>query len=190
MDAELRPTGQPRPADEQLPATVSELNNLLHIIAGTTDLIGNIWHESPAADRYLEMLRHSVGRAASVTEQLIAHATNRDPKIVVHPAARERMFTLSTLKAQTDRPNESSKPRILVVDDEPLALELACAQLEGEGFAVTTAENGFEALKEFSAAPANYCLAVLDLSMPIMNHHFSHVVNRNFPCDSYCLGLG
>ncbi|MGE5591153.1 MAG: response regulator, partial [Bacillota bacterium] len=53
--------------------------------------------------------------------------------------------------------------RILVVDDEPMILEVVRAYLEREGYAVTTAENGESALAlEARLRPD---LVVLDLML-------------------------
>lgn len=54
--------------------------------------------------------------------------------------------------------------RILVVDDEPLYVRLLKVNLEAEGYEVTTAENGEEALDSLSHAMPD--LIVLDVMMP------------------------
>ena len=56
------------------------------------------------------------------------------------------------------------KPRILVVDDEPEAVELVEFNLKQAGYAVTTAVDGFEALKKARAQPP--ILIVLDVMLP------------------------
>jgi PAS domain S-box-containing protein len=58
--------------------------------------------------------------------------------------------------------------RVLAVDDDPLVLETVAAQLEDEGFAVTTAEGGVQALALLDGGLAVNVL-VTDLSMPIMD---------------------
>ncbi len=56
------------------------------------------------------------------------------------------------------------KPKILVVDDEPDALELISYNLKAAGFDVITADDGEEALKKARAAqPA---LVILDVMLP------------------------
>ena len=56
------------------------------------------------------------------------------------------------------------KPKILVVDDEPEAVELVEFNLEQAGFAVVTAADGAEALKKARENPPR--LIVLDLMLP------------------------
>lgn len=56
------------------------------------------------------------------------------------------------------------KPRILLADDEPDLLLLMKETLEREGFAVSTAEDGAEALLAIRKDPPD--IAVLDLNMP------------------------
>ena len=58
-----------------------------------------------------------------------------------------------------------SKPyRILVVDDEPSLLLIVTKRLESEGFMVTTAEDGEEALQKVKLTPPH--LIILDVMMP------------------------
>src|SRR5881396_1349809 len=56
------------------------------------------------------------------------------------------------------------KPKILVVDDEPDALELIEFNLKAAGFDVVTADDGKEALKKALAVLPN--LILLDLMLP------------------------
>jgi putative two-component system response regulator len=56
---------------------------------------------------------------------------------------------------------------ILIADDDPIALELLRNLLESEGFAVTTARDGREALDLF--AQGSYRLVVTDWEMPQLN---------------------
>ena len=58
----------------------------------------------------------------------------------------------------------SVKPRILVVDDEPEAVELVEFNLKQAGYAVTTAADGAEALKK--ARSQTHDLIVLDVMLP------------------------
>jgi two-component system OmpR family response regulator len=57
--------------------------------------------------------------------------------------------------------------RILIVDDDPHIREVLRFALEKEGFTVSEAENGAQALEHFERAPAD--LVVLDILMPDMD---------------------
>ena len=59
------------------------------------------------------------------------------------------------------------KPKILVVDDEPEAVELVEFNLKQAGYAVSTAVDGAEALKKARAQPPD--LIVLDVMLPEMD---------------------
>src|SRR5215471_12576914 len=59
------------------------------------------------------------------------------------------------------------KPRILVVDDEPEAVELVEFNLKQAGYAVTTAADGAEALKKARSQTPD--LIVLDVMLPEMD---------------------
>jgi CheY-like chemotaxis protein len=70
--------------------------------------------------------------------------------------------------------------RVLVVDDEPIILETMSAILEGEGFAVRTAEDGFAALLVLRQTPPD--IIISDLRMPNMSgFELLSVVRRRFP---------
>ena len=59
------------------------------------------------------------------------------------------------------------KPKILVVDDEPEAVELVEFNLRQAGYAVSTAADGAEALKKARTQPPD--LIVLDVMLPEMD---------------------
>jgi CheY-like chemotaxis protein len=58
--------------------------------------------------------------------------------------------------------------KVLVVDDDYAVLDAIKDVLEDEGYEVTLAANGLEALKELRRG-APPCLILLDLMMPVMN---------------------
>ena len=72
------------------------------------------------------------------------------------------------------------KTRVLVVDDEPIILETMSAILEGEGFVVRTAEDGFAALVTLRQTAPD--IIISDLRMPNMSgFELLSVVRRRFP---------
>ena len=56
---------------------------------------------------------------------------------------------------------------ILVVDDDPVILATVSEALDMEGFAVTTATNGQEALAELDRNPPS--MVLLDMRMPVLD---------------------
>ena len=56
--------------------------------------------------------------------------------------------------------------RILIADDEPDILEILRLLLEGEGYEVTAADDGREAVQK---ADASVDLYILDIHMPVMS---------------------
>ena len=152
------PNGAPPPAD-----TASELNNLLQIISGTAEMMENIWEGNEGSEKYFSMLRSSVDRAARLTHTIAREGGAANEKILLHPA-------LNYYSDKKRSPDQSgTKTRILVVDDEPLALELAQQTFEDAGFEAKTAQSGFECLDLVRTRPAHYNLVLLDLSMPFMD---------------------
>ena len=57
--------------------------------------------------------------------------------------------------------------RILLVDDEPINLEIARLIMEGIGLCVDVAEDGLEALKKAETTP--YAIILMDVQMPNMD---------------------
>ncbi len=61
-------------------------------------------------------------------------------------------------------PSDGDRPRVLVVDDEPMVREVVAAYLQREGFRVTEAADGAAALDRLAAGMPD--LVVLDLMLP------------------------
>lgn len=57
--------------------------------------------------------------------------------------------------------------RILLVDDEPINLEVACTLLEDAGLLVDTADNGHAAVERALTTP--YAIILMDIQMPKLN---------------------
>lgn len=63
----------------------------------------------------------------------------------------------------------SEAARILLVDDEPLNLELLSAFLDDPAYCLTTATNGSQAWEILHAVPEDFDLVILDRTMPVMS---------------------
>jgi CheY-like chemotaxis protein len=142
----------------------SELNNLIQIISGTSSLIENIWEGIPGSEKYFEMLRASIERAEQVTAQLVAEAGGATSKRILPPDLEQRFDEALIAGAPNER-----KHSILVVDDEPMALELLHGVLTDAGYDVAVAQSGFECLDLFRRDGSSYDLVLTDLSMPLMD---------------------
>lgn len=151
------------PITPQIAAT-SELNNMLEIISGTSAALENIWDGNKDSEKYFEMLRASVDRAAKATAQLTEAAGCCDKKVLVHP----ELAGFARQKQANPAP-PTRKRSILVVDDESMALVLAKRVLSEAGFVVSTAQSGFECLDLFRNRPSDFDLVLLDLTMPFMD---------------------
>ncbi|MFW5802501.1 MAG: response regulator [Verrucomicrobiota bacterium] len=64
---------------------------------------------------------------------------------------------------------ESGKARVLVVDDEPIVLNICRRYLTANGFEVVTAADGEQAVDIFQAKHKDIQAVILDLNMPRMN---------------------
>lgn len=73
-----------------------------------------------------------------------------------------------------------SKNRVLLVDDEPSIRETMAMLLDEEGYTVSTAAHGFDALLQLKLATPG--IIISDLNMPAMSgFEFLAVVRRRFP---------
>lgn len=142
----------------------SELNNLLQIISGTSAEIANLWEGKDGSDKYLSMLRESISRAEAVADQLAEQAGGTNRKTAIHPELASFAAPKKNVAAMP-----ISKPQVLVVDDEEVALMLLKQLLTNAGYQVGPAQSGFECLDVFRRRPLSYRLVILDLTMPFMD---------------------
>jgi CheY-like chemotaxis protein len=71
------------------------------------------------------------------------------------------------MKAENkDDSDMTQRPRILIVDDEPLNVEILLEYLEDSGYELDTAGDGQEAWEKLEAAPDGYDAIILDRMMP------------------------
>ncbi|MFY3386036.1 response regulator [Paracidovorax sp. MALMAid1276] len=72
--------------------------------------------------------------------------------------------------AAPDAAADTGPRRVLVVDDNPINLQVACGLLKHGGVAVDTAEDGQEAMERLAAAPpGTYSAVLMDIQMPVMD---------------------
>src|SRR6266566_8193320 len=87
-----------------------------------------------------------------------------DRKRVLRPDLEQRFDEAVIAGAPNQR-----KHSILVVDDEPMALELLHGVLTEAGYEVSVAQSGFECLDLFRRDAHAFDLILTDLSMPLMD---------------------
>jgi CheY-like chemotaxis protein len=155
--------GSPTPPPDSIARAASELNNLLQIISGTCSLIEDIRGGSAGSEKYLAMLRTSIGRAEKVAAGLVKQAGGPDKRMLMHPDLA------AFAKTKSAPPSRATPQSILLVDDEEMALTLVRRILSEAGYNVVTAQSGFECLDLFRLNPRAYDLVLLDLTMPFMD---------------------
>lgn len=72
----------------------------------------------------------------------------------------------NTLQGEVSNEEESSKPKILIIEDEEVFIEMFGEKLKQEGFQVVSARNGAWGLKE--ALAHDFDLYIIDMVMPAM----------------------
>ena len=94
--------------------------------------------------------------------------TDADRQLAAHfarTAAAEIELEMAVRENESHAPHvEGDRPRLLVVEDDETMLKLIARDLESEGYDVTEASNGREALD--AARAGNFDLMILDLVMP------------------------
>lgn len=157
------PTSDKPLSKEDVSKATSELNNLLQIISGTSGEIANLHQGNDGSEHYVSMLRASIERAEAVASDLTQKAGGTHQKSLMHPD----LAAFAKPKKVAEMP--ITKPQIMVVDDEEVALMLVKQLLTTAGYHVTTAQSGFECLDLFRRRPFSYQLVLLDLTMPFMD---------------------
>ncbi len=76
--------------------------------------------------------------------------------------------------------------RLLLVEDNEINREIACAYLEDTGITVEVAENGVEAVEKYLGEPA-YDLIFMDVHMPVMD---GYTASRRIRAEEGALGRG
>jgi len=75
----------------------------------------------------------------------------------------------------------STKPTLLLVDDEAPVRDFIQMLLEGEGYQILTAVNGRDALETYNRFQSEIAMVISDIHMPNMNGEqlFSELKSRN-----------
>lgn len=150
------------PLPDSIVEGTSELNNLLQIMSGTSSLIEQACHGNEASEKYVSMLRASIGRAEKVAAELVKQAGGPPEKVLVNSEA-------AVFKKKSTTQTGANKRSILLVDDEQMTLTLVSRVLTEAGYPVVTAQSGFECLDHFRRRPFDFELVILDLTMPFMD---------------------
>jgi Lrp/AsnC family transcriptional regulator for asnA, asnC and gidA len=115
----------------------------IHYTSGDSDLIMEAWF--PTSDDLLHFLTRQIGSIPGIRRTATLHVlrTIKDSSAWILPS--------------------TSLPRILVVDDDPDFVEIVRLALMEEGFEVSAANNGEEALSSMRVSKPN--LVILDIMM-------------------------
>ncbi|KAB1644301.1 response regulator [Adlercreutzia muris] len=86
--------------------------------------------------------------------------------------------------AEASEPVASAPVEILVAEDNELNADIIASILTEEGFAVTVACNGAEAVAAFEASPTGHFAAIfMDAQMPVMDGYAAARAIRDLPRD-------
>ncbi len=128
---------------------------------------GSIW-----AAKKLRQLADA--KKISLTAEDVSKIAKAAP--LKHPADLSE-FSASPRKAVAKAPASGAK-KILVVDDDPIILEVVSILLSRENFAVVTASDGQDALTRIAENPDISAL-IVDMKMPVMSgFEFLHFIRK------------
>ena len=150
-----------------LQATVNDLNNLLQVIAESSNALEPICQGSPEGLRYFAFLRSGLDRAKQVTGELVGKlgghtaVPQADPKPVRAEVPKQTSVNIEN--------PDGIRELILIIDDEALIVTLAKRMLTDAGYRVVTASEPFHALEIFKQLHEQVDLVILDFTLPIMD---------------------
>ncbi|KAL4880549.1 hypothetical protein BJY04DRAFT_191015 [Aspergillus karnatakaensis] len=64
---------------------------------------------------------------------------------------------------------KQTRPHVLLVEDNPVNLNILVAYVKKDGWSYKTATNGLEAVETFQANPGMFEMVIIDISMPVLN---------------------
>lgn len=144
-------------------------NNFLSTLSLNTDRILKGGNLDAQQERLARASMEIVERGSSVTRSLMAlaqEAMDENEPLAVDVQSLERFVPPALLPSNVDRSAARPLPRsgaaarrVLVVEDEPYALEALCETLEEEGFLVRGAATAQAALAELESRPFDLLLS-------------------------------
>jgi CheY-like chemotaxis protein len=111
-----------------------------------------------------------------------------DPAIHLADQFSRRPFEFPLSESEAEK-TAARQPRVLVVDDERLLADTTAAVLQGAGFNVKTAYDGFGALEMTASFRPDYLLT--DIMMPAMNGvELAIAITKMYPATKILLFSG
>jgi CheY-like chemotaxis protein len=154
-------------------STANELNNLLQVIAESSQLLENFCKGNAEAAKYNEMLHNAVERAAQVTRLMVQRTASSTPEMPAPAPANFRPSSQNTAVHAAGNVTilnpEGTKELIMLVDDEDFVTMLAARVLSDDGYRIVIANNGPMSLNIYKQLRDKIDLVILDFTMPMMD---------------------
>lgn len=132
-----------------------DFNNLIGVISGYADIIGQKYKHDPKLQKYSQMIISAANKISKHVEKLFSIESAVSP------------VTNSEIK--TEQPVKKTKTGILVVDDESFMRDAIKEMLSWSGYNVMTCSDGKSAVELFKSSHIGIDLVIIDMSMPEMN---------------------
>lgn len=150
-----------------LHAAANDLNNLLQVIAESSQALGPICETNPEGLRYFAFLRSSLDRAKQVTGDLVSRLGGQTVVPMPPPIPAAGPAHPPTQIA-IENPG-GTRELILIIDDEALIVTLVKRMLTEAGYRVVTSADPFHAIEVFKHLGDQIDLVLLDFTLPIMD---------------------
>lgn len=169
-------------------ATTNDLNNLLQVISESGQVLESLCPKTGETEKYFDMLRESVNRAAGVAGSMAARAGGSGQGLPENLPASfvEAVAPLPEVPPLPPRPKDGplvppltgdvrvhnpsgTRELVMVVDDEDFISMLAQRVLCDDGYRVITAHDGMHAIEMYRKLRNQISLIILDFTMPVMD---------------------
>lgn len=150
----------PLPAPNNVPEGSNELDALLEVISAGGSLPSEAIQSPEEREKYLRDLRAAIERAKEIGAGAARNPPSPGPSTPFSPFPKVG-------KGPPDL--VTVKQSILHIDDDKGTLALVRQILTDAGYKVVSAESGFEGVDHFRRRPYDFSLALVDLTMPLMD---------------------
>ncbi len=158
---------EPQEDIKWLKTTVNDLNNLLQVIADSSNVLERVCTETGEGRRYYDFLRTSLRRAITVTAEMSLRIGGQVPAQT--SASPPKPARESATQAPVITNPGGQHELIMLVDDEELVRRIVTATLVGAGYRVVAIADPFRALDALKSLGDAIDLVILDFTLPIMD---------------------
>jgi len=146
---------------------IHELNNALHLINEYAENIKDKYESHGEGFRYANKIQEAVSRVDTIVSMLESdYGENGD---IGASIAEESSLRKNNQKGVSSAIESHNNERVLLVDDEDIALSIAFKRLTALNFTVTACKSSDEAIRAIKNNDVKYHIGLVDQRMPLMS---------------------